>query len=388
MAGEVRSSGAKQKTQSVRQKLAGGVDTPFLVLVLILLCFGLIMLFSASYAYSYYYEGNSYHYILRQAAFAALGLIGMFFVANFITPYFVRRFKYIMIGVTVVMLLVVFLFSATNDAHRWIRIGSFTFQPSEVAKFSLIICFAHWLDVQAGKQLGFVKKITPYVALMALYCGLIVIEPHLSATLLIAMIGGLMLMIGDNDKRIYIALLVLLALGVLALLLIPSLRERAMSRIGPWLDSYVNINVDEMVYQTKQSLYAIASGGLFGVGLGNSRQKQLYLLEPQNDFIFAIVCEELGLVGGTILIILFALLVLRGLQIAMHTKDRYSCMVVTGICIQVAVQVLFNIAVVTNAAPNTGISLPFFSYGGSSLMILLCEMGLVLSASKYSKLQK
>lgn len=378
---------AVNKQSETQQQSGGKIDTVFMSLVLILMVFGLIMLFSASYANAYYHTGNSYKYIIKQGAFAAVGVVAMIFIGNYVTPGLIRKVWVPLLGATIVMLGMVFLFDPINDAHRWINLG-ISFQPSELAKFTVIVCFAHFLDRYYGKKMNFFRKMAPYVSIMAVICGLVVIEPHISATLLIGCICFIMLIIGDNDRRIWIALTAVVGMGIAAMVAVPGLWERAMTRVGPWLHSQATLNVDEMVYQTKQSLYAIASGGLFGVGLGNSRQKHLYLPEPQNDFIFAILCEELGRVGAIIVIVLFVLLMARGFKIAMRAKDRFSALLAMGICVQVGVQTLLNIAVVTNFVPNTGIALPFFSYGGTQLMMLLAEMGVVLSVSRTARLEK
>jgi len=384
-----RAAARREEPSSQKAAPKGGkIDLVFLTYVLILMIFGLVVLFSASYAYAYYYDGNSFHYIIRQAAFAVAGVGVMLFVGNVITPAFIRKWWLFLYLAVLVMLGMVFLFDPVNEAHRWIFIGPVSFQPSEIAKFTVILCFAHFLDKYYGKKIGFLRKMSPYIVILVSICGLVVIEPHISATLLLVCIAGIMLLIGDNDKRIWISLLVVMVIGVTAFVAIPALRERAMSRIGPWLSSQATLDVDLMAYQTKQSLYAIASGGLFGVGLGNSRQKHLYLPEPQNDFIFAILCEELGIIGAVVVIILFVLLISRGIRIAMRAKDRFSSFLALGVCAQVAVQTLLNIAVVTNFIPNTGIALPFFSYGGTQLMILLAEMGVVLAVSKSARLEK
>lgn len=381
-----------QAASAPAKKSVKKIDPVFLTLVLILLAVGLVALFSASYAYAYYYEGNSYHYIFRQSIFAVGGVAAMLVVSYVATPKvlnFFRKTPWIIAIVvfTCALLGLVFLYTPINNAQRWIHVG-ITIQPSEIAKFVVIFTFANYLDKYYNQKMGFFRKMTPYVAILVPICLLVVIEPHISATMLLLAIGALMMLVGDHDKRIWISLFVIVAVGAALFIALPPLRERALGRIGPWIKSFTSLDVDLMHYQTKQSLYAIASGGLFGVGLGNSRQKHLYLPEPQNDFIFAIWCEEMGLIGAIIVIILFVALVWRGFYIAVRAKDRFLSFVCMGISVQVAVQTLLNVAVVTNCLPNTGIALPFFSYGGTQLLMLLAEMGVVLAISRTARLEK
>lgn len=377
-----------QAASAPAKKSVKKIDPVFLTLVLILLAVGLVALFSASYAYAYYYEGNSYHYIFRQSIFAVGGVVAMIFIGNFIPASFMRKWVWFLLGLTNILLVLALLSPPINEAHRWIFLGSFTFQPSEMAKFAVILGFAHVIEKYYGNKNKFGYKIGQYILIIAPICGLVIIEPHISATILLVGIAGSMLFIGDNDKRIWISLFAVIAAAAVAFVALPGLRNRALSRIGPWIKSFTSLDVDLMHYQTKQSLYAIASGGLFGVGLGNSRQKHLYLPEPQNDFIFAIWCEEMGVIGAVLVIVLFALIIWRGFYIAVRAKDRFSSLLCAGITLQIALQSLLNVAVVTNCLPNTGIALPFFSYGGTQLFILLCEMGAVLSVSKWARLEK
>ena len=275
---------------------------------------------------------------------------------------------------------------AVNDAHRWIFIGNFQFQPSELAKFSLVLLFSHLL-VSNEKKLGqFRYGIFPFAVILGVYAGLIVKEPHLSATILLVVMGGIMLVVGGLPAKWIAAAGGLVAAGVAAIMLIPSLHERAMGRITIWQDP----SSDPLGtgYQTLQSLYAIGSGGLMGAGIGNSRQKYLFLPEPQNDFVFSVVCEELGFIGALLVILLFSLLIWRGFTIVIKARDRFGAMLVTGFIAQVGVQAILNIAVVTNTIPATGISLPFFSYGGTALAILLGEMGIILSVSRQTTVEK
>ena len=291
--------------------------------------------------------------------------------------------------------------SGYEQFHRWIQIpGLGTFQPSEIAKFAIILFLAaHISDNYRGINN---RELTPfrgteiptkyyclgiYLAVIGSTCILVYLENHVSGTLLILFLGIVMLWFAGFDSRFFIAAAILITVAALFVIINPEiLPEHAQPRISAWLDKdYDPLGAR---WQTNNALYAIGSGGLFGVGLGNSTQKQLYVSEPQNDFIFSIVCEELGVIGAGIIIILFALLVWRGFYIGMHIKEKFPSLLAMGISFQVGLQAAINIAVVTDVLPNTGISLPFFSYGGTSLLMLLGEMGLVLGVSRYANFKK
>ena len=367
------------------QRAKGNIDLTFLVLVLTLLVLGLVLMFSASYAYAYYYEGNSFHYITRQLVWAGMGLAAMTFLSTW--DYHIwHRFAWLAFGVTIVMLVVVYFMPDRNDAHRWIFIAGQQFQPTEVAKFSIVLLFSHMISLNYDKMKTFRYGILPYGIILVLYAGLIVFEPHLSATIIIMGLGVVLIFVGGASLKWF-------ALGgvggvalVFVAMMIPSINERAMYRINVWHDPFIDPQVSG--FQTIQSLYAIGSGGLMGAGIGNSRQKYLFLPEPQNDFVFSIICEEIGFVGAVIIILLFALLICRGFMIAVKARDRFGMLLATGLTAQVGIQAVLNIAVVTNTIPNTGISLPFFSYGGSALLMLLAQMGIILSVSRQTALEK
>ncbi len=361
------------------------VDLTFLVMVMLLLVFGLVMMFSASYAQGYYREGNSYHYIVRQLAWAALGLLAMFAFSRM--DYHVwRKLAWILFPAVVILLILCFFMPAVNDAHRWIFIGSFQFQPSELAKFSLVLLFAHLLTSNEKKMWKFKYGVLPFGVVLIVYVGLVIFEPHLSAAILLTLMGVIMMIVGGLPAKWIAAGAGLLAAAVGIIAAVPMLRERFMERFSIWL----NPESDPLGkgYQILQSLYAIGSGGLMGSGIGNSHQKYLFLPEPQNDYVFSVLCEELGFVGALVVILLFALLIWRGFTIVIKSRDRFGAMLVTGFIAQVGVQAILNMAVVTNALPSTGISLPFFSYGGTALAILLGEMGIVLSVSRQSTVEK
>ena len=361
------------------------VDLTFMVLVLLLLVFGLVMMFSASYAQGYYREGNSFHYITRQLVWAVAGLCAMFIFSR-MDYHFWRKLAWPLFPVVTALLVLCYFMPAVNDAHRWIFIGNFQFQPSELAKFSLVLLFSHLL-VSNEKKLGqFRYGIFPFAVILGVYAGLIVKEPHLSATILLVVMGGIMLVVGGLPAKWIAAAGGLVAAGVAAIMLIPSLHERAMGRITIWQDP----SSDPLGtgYQTLQSLYAIGSGGLFGLGFGKSRQKYLYLPFQYNDYIFAVICEELGLVGALSIISLFCALILRGYWIALRARDRFSTVLAAGLITLIAVQTILNLCVVTNLLPSTGISLPFFSYGGTALAVNLGEMGIVAQISRFRNHRK
>ena len=366
-------------------RVKGRPDLAFLGLVLILLVFGLIMMFSASYANAYYYENNSYHYITRQLVWAAMGLAAMVFFAAW--DYHVwHKFAWLAFGVTVVLLILVYFMPARNDAHRWIFIAGQQFQPTEIAKFSIVLLFSHIISINYDKMGTFRYGILPFGIILVLYAVLIIFEPHVSATALIILLGAFMIFIGGVKLKWFAiaggggAALVALAM------LVPALNERIMYRVNVWRDPFLDPRGSG--FQTIQSLYAIGSGGLLGTGIGNSRQKYLFLPEPQNDFVFAIVCEELGFIGAVLVILLFVLLIWQGFSIAVKARDRFGMLLAAGLTAQVGIQAILNVAVVTNTIPNTGISLPFFSYGGSSLLMLLAQMGIILSVSRQTAMEK
>ena len=366
--------------------VSGKLDITFLSFVLILFTIGLVMLFSASYAYSYEYYGNSYKFITRQALFGAVGIVIMLGVSK-IDYHFWRRFAWIAYAVTIIMLgalLVLPPMVDGMDVKRWIVIGPVNFQPSEVAKFAVILLFSSLIAANQ-KQMKSFRFIVFLVFLLGLTCGLVVLEPHLSATVLIFAIGVALLVVGGIPKRyIFAGAGAAAGLGVLAVA--TGFIGYGSDRIKYWLDPWADPT--GLGFQTIQSLLAIGSGGILGRGIGQSRQKYLWVPEPHNDFIFSIVCEELGLIGAMVIIILFCLLVWRGFTIAMRSQDKFGSLLAIGLTFQVGLQAMLNIWVVTNTIPNTGISLPFFSYGGTSLVILLAEMGIVLSVSRGASIEK
>ena len=366
--------------------LNGKLDVTLLSFVLILLTIGLVMLFSASYAYSYEYYNNSYKFILKQASFGAAGVVLMLIISK-IDYHILRKFSWIIYGITIIMLVVLLIMPSMvqgMDVKRWMIIGPINFQPSEVAKFAVILLFSSLIAAN-HKQMGSLKFIVFLLFILGLTCLLVALEPHLSATILIFLIGITIMFIGGLPKRYIIGGALAGAAGV-ATLIATKVISYGSDRIKYWLDPW--LDAKGKGFQTIQSLLAIGSGGVLGRGIGQSRQKYLWVPEPHNDFIFSIVCEELGLIGAFLIILLFALLIWRGFVIAMRAPDKFGSMLAIGLTFQVGLQAMLNIFVVTNTLPNTGISLPFFSYGGTSLIILLAEMGIVLSVSRTANIEK
>lgn len=367
--------------------LTGSIDITFLGLTIALLTIGLIMLFSASYPYAYYYKDSSYYYFIRQILFAVAGLVAMLLMSKI--NYKILKAIYKPVFVVTIALLVIVLFHHTNvqNFKRWIPLGPVTIQPSDLAKFTIILTLAVYISKYYKKMKTMKYGILIPIGIIAIFCGLIYLEHHLSCTILMFFIGACLMFAGGSDWKLFaFGLAVIVLLGFLVVSFPTLIENYAGKRIVAWLDKdYDPLNGR---WQTNNSLYAIGSGGFFGVGLGNSKQKYLYVSEPQNDFIFSIVCEELGFLGAAIIIALFAALVIRGLIIASRCKDKFGSLLIIGIVAQIGLQVVLNILVVTDTLPNTGFAFPFFSYGGTAIFMLLFEIGVVLSISRKTNQQK
>ena len=368
-----------------RRTVGATVDIPFLTLVLLLLAVGLAMLYSASSAQSMYdthYESST-RYLMKQAVCAVLGL-GCMVLFSRIPAGVWFRLAWPLYGVSIVLLLLVLVMGrSVNGAQRWISIGGLQFQPSELAKFTMILCFAR-LTKKFGPDakkfrfgvLGFGTALLGILVPLAL-------EKHLSAILLMGMVAVVMMFIAGTDPR---WLLAGAGAAVLFVIVYITFMGYAGDRVTAWL--HPEADPGDTGYQILQSLYAIGSGGLFGLGLGKSRQKYLYLPFQYNDYIFAVICEELGLAGALGIIVLFCLTIVRGYWIALRARDRFSTVLAAGLVTLIAVQTILNLGVVTNLLPSTGIALPFFSYGGTALAVNLGEMGIVLSISRYRNAYK
>ncbi len=363
-----------------RVKSRMGCDMPFMLLVLLLLTVGVVMVLSASYARAYYstVTGNSAsYYFVRQLLFAVLG-VGVMLVLSRIPMVVYRRLAPLVMGAAILLLIAVpFIGTEANGAKRWINLGFTTFQPSEIAKLAVVLYFAMLICKYKSRMRTFRYGIVPFAAILLLIVGLLALEPHFSAAVIILCIGASMMFIGGARLTWFIGGALIGALGLFVLMMF---FPYAVERISTWRDPFSDMS--DSGYQIVQSLYSIGSGGLMGLGLGQSRQKYLYLPEEHNDFIFAVVCEELGFIGAIAILILFALLIVRGYWLAMHMKDRYGFLVTAGLTTMLALQVILNVSVVTNLLPSTGISLPFFSYGGTALLIQLAQMGIILSATR------
>ena len=387
---------------TVEQQLARGpMDLPFLMLVVMLVGIGLIVVFSASYAAAYYDEkiSSPLFYVQRQAVFAGLGLFVMYVVSR--VNYQKLRWLSVpmLLGTIVLLVLVLTPLGVTiNNAKRWLKlllVAGPTYQPSELAKISVIVFFAARLSKRttekkhkfstrkfSGRVLNFMEKIglmelLPYIGVLGLVLLLVVKEPHMSGTILIMVGAGAVLFAAGINLAWFLGVGGAAVGGLAAIIfLTPYMTKRVELWLNPWIDPRGK------GFQTIQSLLAIGSGGWFGKGFGNSAQKFEFLPEPENDFVFSVAVEELGFVGGALILMLFMLLILRGYWLALHSRDKFGSLLIVGIMALLSVQVFFNIGVVTNLIPNTGISLPFFSYGGTALVIHLAEMGVVLSVSR------
>ena len=367
-------------------KRAGeSVDYPFLFLVLLLMAVGLAMLYSASYAQSEYDTGYeiSTKYLQKQAVCAAIGLAAMYFFSRIPARVWYRT-AWPLYGISIVLLLSVLVIGEeVNGAKRWINLAGIQFQPSEVAKFTMIVLFARLTRLfgQDARQfrygvLGFGTALLGILVPLAL-------EKHLSAIMLMGMVAVVMMFVAGTSPK---WLLAGAGAAVVFVLIYIQFMGYAGDRVSAWL--HPEQDPGDTGYQILQSLYAIGSGGLFGLGYGKSRQKYLYLPFQYNDYIFAICCEELGLVGAAAIAALFAVTICRGYWIALHARDRFSTVLASGLVTLIAVQTILNLCVVTNLLPSTGIALPFFSYGGTALAVNLGEMGIVLSISRHRNQRK
>ena len=357
-------------------------DGPFFILSMLLLVMGIIMVLSSSYARAWYDPGNitggnAAYYFIRQLVYALAG-VGVMLAASRVPMALYRRYAFPFLVLTVILLMLVPIIGVkANGSRRWLGIGGLTVQPSELAKLAVILSFSVLICSFRGRMRSFRFGILPFAGILGILVGLLVLEPHFSASVIILAIGAVMLFLGGVRLGWFAAAFGIAGAGLAVLL---TFFPYASTRINTWRDPFSDVS-DEG-YQIVQSLYTIGSGGLSGLGLGRSRQKFLYLPEEHNDFIFSVICEELGFIGAVLILCLFALLILRGYRIALNCRDRFSFLVVCGITSLLALQVFLNVAVVTNLVPCTGISLPLFSYGGTALLIQLGELGIVLSASR------
>ena len=356
-------------------------DEGFRFLTFCLVAVGLIMLLSASYPAAIAKTGDAYFYLKRQLRYAILGLFMMEGVSRLNYQIF-RKWARPLLIISIMLLIAVLIPGigvVRNNSRRWIELfGIITFQPSELAKFAVVLDFSASISVKKDGMRKFSTGVYPYICTLGIIVVLMVLEPHLSGLILILIVGVALMYVGGMRKR-WIALCVIVA-AIGAYLLVTGKISYGQSRIAMWRNPFVDMRGDG--YQLSQSLIAIGSGGLWGLGFGRSRQKHLYLPEVQNDFIFAVVCEELGLVGAMIILTLFATLVIKGFCIARDASDRFGALLCVGFMTLFATQTFLNVAVVSGLLPTTGVSLPLFSYGGTALVMQLLELGIVLSVSR------
>lgn len=378
----------REKEQESRELARGPIDLPFFVLVVLLTVIGLIMLLSASFPSAYYETDgeNPLFYFTRQGVFAIMGLAAMLLIGKINYQRF-RGLAQPLLFLSVILLVLVLIphnpiAITRNNATRWLGIPgtSLQFQPSEVAKVAVVLYFSDSISKKKDLMRTFRHGILPYAIILVVLAALVGLEPHLSGAILIMGAGAVLMLVGGiNWMWVGGAIGAAGIMMYLVLFVIGYNASRIEMWHNPWADA------QDKGYQLSQSLISIGSGGLLGVGLGRSRQKFLFLPEEHNDFIFAIVCEELGLIGAAIIMLLFAALILRGYWIALHARDRFGSLLVVGVTTLIGLQTFLNIGVVTGLLPTTGISLPFFSYGGTALSIQLAEMGIVLSVSRQMK---
>ena len=364
-------------------KKSNNMDFTLLITVLILLAIGVAMVFSASSISSQVKFDDKYHYLKSQGSYALLGIVVMLFLSK-LNYKVLGKFAPALVLVSFVLLLLVFvpgIGMQANGAWRWIKLGPLpSLQPSELAKFALILFMAKSISNKKDKIRTFFQGVVPYVTLMAAFCILIILEPNKSMAMIFVLITFTVLF-AAGAKIWHLAVWGVPLLPVLGYILMKDKYSllRITSYMDPWADPL------KSGYQAIQSLLALGSGGLFGLGLGNSRQKFFYIPEPQNDFIFAIIGEELGFIGTFTIIVLFLLLIWRGIRIAIHATDSFGCLLATGIVAMIGIQVILNIAVATVSIPTTGVSLPFISSGGTSLLFVMANMGILLNISKHIK---
>ena len=369
----------------------GSVDMWFLLWAMMLVCLGAVMSYSASAVYAQREYGNSDHFLWRYILFAFIAAVVTVLFVIFARPWHWRIIGVGIYGVALLMLMLVLVLGvAEGVAQRWLYIGPISIQPSEIAKVGVVMMLALYMSryedqiSRNGKFTGSFKHgfFMPMI-IIGLVCGLIALERHISGLMIVGIIGLSVMFLGGTRIKYLAAFIGIIVFAGVALIAVSGYaQERVMS--------WINLESDPLGdgWQTLQGMYAIGSGGFFGLGLGLSRQKFGYVSQPQNDFIFTIICEELGFVGAFLVVLLFVMLIWRGIKIGQHAPDKFSALVVWGLTFKIALQVLMNIAVVTNMMPNTGISLPFFSTGGSSLMIQIFEIGIILSISRFSTQKK
>jgi len=365
-------------------------DISFFIITLILAVFGSLMVFSAGSAYAEFRYDDRFFFVKRQIIWLLAGILVMLLASRIKPSFYFKATPYLYAITLCLLVLVLAVGLVGNGAQRWISIGPITIQPSEIAKMTIVMMLARYFSVNEEKALEKKKTKNKFVygtlfpcIIMAIPIFLVMLQKHLSCIIILGLIGILVIIASGIDTK-YISIFTLL--GVIGVACIAIFTDYTKDRITVWQnpEGYKLTGG----WQTLQGLMAIGSGGLFGLGFGNSLLKYCYVSEPANDMIFAILCEELGFFGALLVISLFSLLVIRGYKLSIRASNVFERLVIFGICTKLAVQVLLNIAVVTNTIPNTGISLPFFSYGGSSLVMIFFEIGMILSFSRNAKITK
>lgn len=368
-----------------------GLDLTFFLLVIGVLVIGLVMMFSASYPYAFHKYGDSYYFIKRQLIFALLGVAVMIGLSYF-DYHHLHKFAAPALGFAWLLMIAVLIMPSSGGAgepKRWLELGLFRIQASEICKFALILFFANWGSIYYRKMKTIKFGILPGVVVLGITGLLLYLEPHYSGIVICVLIVAVMLFLSGVPIKFFVIAGGLVT-GLVAIMAMTGMLTYAMARLDGWGQAleYTTNEMWNTTWQTRNSLYAIGSGGLWGLGLGQSRQKYMFLPEPQNDFVFAIVCEELGLIGALIVLALFGVLVWRGIKICLRATDKFGTLLGVGLIAQIGLQVVLNILVITDCLPNTGISLPFFSYGGSSLVMLLAQMGIVMNISRSAIIEK
>ncbi|MGL5823195.1 MAG: putative lipid II flippase FtsW [Sarcina sp.] len=377
------------KTSSRKKRTKNSLkDYPFdyalLVVILVILSFGVIMVYSASFYKGIIDYSNSSYFFVRQAAFAVIGLLGMYIVSKIDYKHYKKFMIWGLVLSLIMVLITIFkipgITHSALGATRWLKLGPITMQPSEFVKYAVVLAIAIQLSNMGNKIKSFTKGILPVLGIAAFFSLLIIVQKNLSIAGVILITAIIMIFAAGAKLKHMGGLFSFGAIvATLAVLVAPFRVKRIMSFMNPWSDP------SDTGYQIIQSFYALGSGGLFGLGLGESRQKTMYLPEPHNDFIFAIIAEELGLIGCIFLILLFVFFVYRGIMISITARDSYGRFLALGITSIIGVQAIINIAVVTGSMPVTGVPLPFMSYGGTALCINLFAMGVLLNISRFCK---
>lgn len=374
---KVRRLNRKRKKYSMKS-----IDYTLLCAILVLLFIGIVMVYSASSYYALYQIDvyNTEFYFYKEITWSIVGVIGMLVTMSIDYHYYKKWTPWLVLITLVFLVLVLFVGSNINGAVRWIRLGPLSFQPSELAKYVVVLYLALLIDKRKGKITKFKEGTIFYLAVAGVFAGLILLEHNLSITAIVMMVAFIMILVGGAKISHLFSLVPVGLVAGIALIFTQSYRlKRLTSFLNPW--AYTSGDS----YQLVQSLYALGSGGIFGVGIGNSRQKALFMPEPHNDFIFSIIGEELGLIGCIIIISIFMFIVIKGTSIAIKARDNYGFLLAIGIISVIAIQAIINIAVVTGSMPVTGVPMPFISYGGTSLVFNLGAMGILLNISRQSK---